>query len=106
MQHLLNASRSDYGAVQVILHRVHEARTKYAVSLSESIQAAKPSHTFANRAQDLCAALAEGQETSDEFIHSSITEMRKISQGAHATAKTTLDVLSANRQELTDDSPW
>jgi hypothetical protein len=103
LQCLLNASRSDHSAAQVILQRFQEARTKYADSLSYSIQAAKPSQEFANRAQNLCAALAEGQETcSDEFIHNSIAEMRKISQESHATAKATLDMLSGNRQELTE----
>jgi hypothetical protein len=102
-QCLLNASRSDHNAVQAISLKIHEARRKYADSLSDSIKAAKPSHAFAKRAQDLCAALAGGQETCpDELIHSSITEMRKIAQESHNTAKTTLDILSANREEITE----
>jgi hypothetical protein len=97
-QRLLNACSTDDSAAQGILVRIHDEGTKYVVSVSNSVQIARSGYEFADRAQDLCAALIE--HSSDEIIHSSITEMKSITRDAHAAAKITADMFRANLQEF------
>jgi hypothetical protein len=72
---------------------------KYVASVSQSAETARSGHTFAMRARDLGTFLAE-EEMSDEVFYDSITEMRKIAQDAHATARDTANRFRAHRQEF------
>jgi hypothetical protein len=92
--------RSNNTEIQVILHKIQQGGVHYVESVSQSFETAKLGYAFAKRAKDLCNNLGR-PECFDGLIHDSITEMQAIAEKAHADAKATAAMFSANRQEFT-----
>ena len=96
------SDRSNHKKVQIILLKAHKGGLNYIASVYESLKTAISGFAFANVAQELCRALSQGRDgCSDEFIHDSLTEMRKIAQNAYTDAKATTQMFDSNRREFT-----